>query len=320
MLARSAMNASRYVRPRLPDEFNYSLSKTKAIHLPHAMAFPAKYVVERSACPEGCHACVDACAYRAIDLTQKAEKKTLRVASVVVATGWAPYDAAKIENLGFGRCANVVTNVMVERFAAANGPTGGKILRPSDGKEPRSVAFVQCAGSRDQNHLPYCSARLLLGFAEAGDLHPKALSGCGDHDLLHRPANPGQLARLLCQGDRGKQDRTDQGQGRQSGRRSRPAGTVLVRPRTCCTEPRSSETTTWWCWRRAWCRRPAGCLRDSTSTNSVSSATVQQRLYGTGCVKRPAEVSATIRDATGAALKALQISVGAEHLGVEQHG
>src|ERR1035441_1322114 len=68
------------------DEFNYNLSKTKAIHLPHAMAYPAKYVVERSACPEGCHACVDACAYRAIDLTEKAEKNSSSTSSSITCT------------------------------------------------------------------------------------------------------------------------------------------------------------------------------------------------------------------------------------------
>jgi quinone-modifying oxidoreductase subunit QmoA len=77
---------------------------------------------------------------------------------VIVATGWRPYDATKLENLAFGESENVITNVMMERLAAPGGPTGGKILRPSDGEAPNKVAFVQCAGSRDENHLPYCSA------------------------------------------------------------------------------------------------------------------------------------------------------------------
>ncbi len=53
--------------------------------------------------------------------------------------------------------ANVITNMQMERLAASNGPTGGQILRPSDQKAPKKIAFVQCAGSRDENHLPYCS-------------------------------------------------------------------------------------------------------------------------------------------------------------------
>lgn len=140
------------------DDFNYGLSKTKAAYLPHAMAFPALYAIDRAACAAGCTACVDACAYGAIDLEQKEETRTYTVASVVAATGWRPYDASKIDNLGFGVCSNVITNVMMERLAAPDGPTGGRILRPSDQAEPKSVVFAQCAGSRDENHLPYCSA------------------------------------------------------------------------------------------------------------------------------------------------------------------
>ena len=139
------------------DDFNYDLSKTKAIYISHNMAFPAQYVIDRKACPPECKACVDACGYDAVDLGQKEETKVLKVSSVIAATGWAPYDVSQVDYLGYGKCKNVVTNVVLERLAATDGPTGGKILRPSDGKEPRSVAFVQCAGSRDDNYLPYCS-------------------------------------------------------------------------------------------------------------------------------------------------------------------
>jgi quinone-modifying oxidoreductase subunit QmoA len=82
---------------------------------------------------------------------------TVKAGAVIVATGWDPYDAGRIDNLGFGKYPDVITNVMMERLAAPNGPTGGKILRPSDGRPVESAVFVQCAGSRDQNHLGYCS-------------------------------------------------------------------------------------------------------------------------------------------------------------------
>jgi quinone-modifying oxidoreductase subunit QmoA len=87
------------------------------------------------------------------------ETKTmdLKVGAVIWATGWQPYDAGQIDNLGFGQYPNIITNMMMERLAAPNGPTKGNITRPSDNKAPQSVAFVQCAGSRDENHLPYCS-------------------------------------------------------------------------------------------------------------------------------------------------------------------
>ena len=81
----------------------------------------------------------------------------MQVASVVIATGWHPYPVEKLPELGGGRFPDVISNVELERFASADGPTGGVILRPSTGTPPEKVAFVQCAGSRDIKHLPYCS-------------------------------------------------------------------------------------------------------------------------------------------------------------------
>jgi quinone-modifying oxidoreductase subunit QmoA len=142
-----------------PNDFNLGMDNTSAIYLPHDQAFPMRYVVDAEACKgSDCTKCVDACKYGAIDMSMEPETINLKAKSIVYATGWDPYDAAKIENLNFGTAANVITNVMMERLAAPNGPTGGRILRPSDGKEARKVAFAQCAGSRDQNNLDYCSA------------------------------------------------------------------------------------------------------------------------------------------------------------------
>jgi quinone-modifying oxidoreductase subunit QmoA len=100
----------------------------------------------------------EACPYDAIELDMRPETFDLKVGAIVWATGWSPYDAKKLDTLGFGTYPNVLTNVMMERLASFGGPTQGKIVRPSDGKEPQTVAFVQCAGSRDENHLPFCSS------------------------------------------------------------------------------------------------------------------------------------------------------------------
>ena len=141
------------------NDFNYGLNRRKAIYLPYEQAFPFRYAIDGAARRKtGCAKCVEVCKYNAIDLEMKPETKNIKVGSVVIATGWKPYDAAKIDNLGFGTSPNIITNVMMERLAAPNGPTKGRILRQSDGKEAKTVAFVQCAGSRDENHLPYCSA------------------------------------------------------------------------------------------------------------------------------------------------------------------
>jgi len=136
--------------------FNFNMDKTKAIYKPHDMAFPMKYVIDMDACTK-CGKCVEACKYEAIDLAMETKNFTLDVASIVWATGWDPYDAAKMDNLKFGQSSGIITNMMMERLSAPNGPTEGKILRPGDNKEPESFAFVQCAGSRDENHLEYCS-------------------------------------------------------------------------------------------------------------------------------------------------------------------
>ena len=138
------------------NDFNFGMDKTKAIYKPHDMAFPMKYVIDMDACTR-CGKCVEACKYDAIDLDMGAKTFSLDVASIVWATGWNPYDATRMDRLKFGQSNAIITNMMMERLSAPNGPTEGKILRPGDNKEPESFAFVQCAGSRDENHLEYCS-------------------------------------------------------------------------------------------------------------------------------------------------------------------
>ncbi|HSL39039.1 MAG TPA: FAD-dependent oxidoreductase, partial [Desulforhopalus sp.] len=141
-----------------PSEFNLGMNTCKAAYLPHEMAFPRRYVINKAALSSaGAQAVKDACKYDAVDLEMKAETFTVNVSSIIWATGWVPYDPAKIENLKFGQSPSIITNMMLERMAAPNGPTGGKIERPGDGKAIESIAFVQCAGSRDENHLEYCS-------------------------------------------------------------------------------------------------------------------------------------------------------------------
>ncbi|MDA8215940.1 MAG: CoB--CoM heterodisulfide reductase iron-sulfur subunit A family protein [Nitrospiraceae bacterium] len=141
-----------------PNEYNFGMDKTKAAFLPFNQAFPQKYVIDSAHCKGDCgKVCKEACKYNAIDLDMKPETINLNVSSVVVATGWNPYDANKLDILGFGSIKNVITNMMMERLASPTGPTAGKILRLSDSKPVQNIAFVQCAGSRDENHLPFCS-------------------------------------------------------------------------------------------------------------------------------------------------------------------
>ncbi len=137
--------------------FDFGRSATRAAYLPHDMAYPRAYVIDRALCPEGCDLCSRACPTGAICLDQGEERFKLQVGSVVVATGWEPYDASRLERYGHGRFTNVVTNLEFERLVSPTGPTAGGLVRHSDGQPAKRVAFLQCAGSRDQEHLPYCS-------------------------------------------------------------------------------------------------------------------------------------------------------------------
>jgi len=147
-----------------PNEFNMGLDKTKALYMPHDMAYPHTYVLDRETLTEDEAAkLTDLCPPGSINLFEQEEEILVKAGAVIIATGWRPYDADKLGNLGYGQFPNVVTNAMMERYAADSGPTQGKIVRPSDGQPPKNVAFVQCAGSRDENHLPYCSAVCCMG-------------------------------------------------------------------------------------------------------------------------------------------------------------
>jgi quinone-modifying oxidoreductase subunit QmoA len=142
---------------QVPDPHNLGLNLVKAIRLPHPNAWPKTFVFDRSECGDSEAAKIaEACSYGAIDLNATETSETFGVNSVVVATGWQPYPLDKLADLG-GDLEDVISNVQMERFAAPAGPTGGKIVRPSNNEAPARVAFVQCAGSRDVNHLNYCS-------------------------------------------------------------------------------------------------------------------------------------------------------------------
>jgi quinone-modifying oxidoreductase subunit QmoA len=142
-----------------PDDLNMGMGTTKALYYPHDMAYPPFHMLDKEALSESdVQTLTKVAPAGAIDLDMAEEDLEADVGAIIIATGWRPYDASKLDNLGFGQCENVITNVMMERIADPRGPTGGKILRPSDGNSAKNVAFVQCAGSRDENHLPYCSA------------------------------------------------------------------------------------------------------------------------------------------------------------------
>ena len=146
------------VEAEFDDEHNYGMMKRKGAYLAHNMAFPQRYVLDPAIIgTDDANKAKEACKYDAIDLDMAEQEMTLTVGSVIFATGWKPYDAAKIQPYGYDRYQNVITNVEFERMLDPFGPTGGQIQRPSDNAVPKNIAFIQCAGSRDKNHLKHCS-------------------------------------------------------------------------------------------------------------------------------------------------------------------
>jgi quinone-modifying oxidoreductase subunit QmoA len=289
------------------DDFNYGLAKTKSAYLPHGMAYPSLYAIDRSACPSGCKACEEACAYDAIRLNAQPEIRNYSVCAIVAATGWKPYDATKLDHLGFGKYPNVVTNVMLERMAASDGPTAGRILRPFDGKEPRTVAFVQCAGSRDENHLPYCSA-VCCSASIKHAAYIRALYRETEITIFYIDIRtPGRLEEFSArvQDDagirliKGKVARVEENpttrdllvtaEDALAGRKSTQHFELVVLATGIV--PQTDGL-------------PVALPRDEFGFLNAPNGS--GGLFAAGCVRRPADVSSTVQDATGAALKALQ--------------
>jgi heterodisulfide reductase subunit A-like polyferredoxin len=110
----------------------------------------------------GCSECLECnkvCEPKALVHDQKEESMELNVGAIIVATGFVPLDPSGIEEYGYGKYKNVLDSMKLERLLSASGPTGGHLTRPSDGKEPKSVVFVQCVGSRSQHGgFPFCSS------------------------------------------------------------------------------------------------------------------------------------------------------------------
>jgi len=150
---------------RVTDEFNVGLSRRRAIYIPFLQAVPRKMTIDAEHClyladrEKGrCRLCEPVCEAGAIDWEQKEQTIELEVAAIVVATGFDPYDASLLKEYGFGVIPNVITGLQYERLVSASGPTSGELQRPSDGKHPSTVAFIQCVGSRDVNYNAFCSS------------------------------------------------------------------------------------------------------------------------------------------------------------------
>jgi len=140
------------------DEFNQGLSERKAIYKLYAQAYPNAYAIDKDECIE-CGSCEEACQTGAINHDMEDETIEIEVGSVILCPGFEAFDAQKLDYYGYGKLANVVTSLEFERILSASGPFGGHLQRPSDGKEPQKIAWIQCVGSRNcrEDH-GYCSS------------------------------------------------------------------------------------------------------------------------------------------------------------------
>jgi len=297
------------------DDINFGMSKTKAIYLPFENTNPLQYVIDGSVCPGvECGKCVSACPYEAIELDMEPKTAEVEVGAVIWATGWEPYDAGKIEDLGFGTTPNVITNVMMERLAATGGPTGGKIQRPSDGGEIESIAFVQCAGSRDENYLKHCSGVCCMASLKqtryVREQYPDAqitifyidIRSPGRQEDFYAEVQNDEKLELI----KGKVAKVTEGSG----------GNLVVEAEDTLSGDRVSKEVNLVVLATGIVPTDAGVQLElgwDLQRDEHGFLTNDQPLPGllaAGCAKRPVDVAACTRDATGVALKALQSCVG----------
>jgi len=140
------------------DEFNEGLGERTAIYVKYPQAVPLVYAIDRNKCI-GCGTCQEVCKAGAVQYDEKEKKIALNVGSIILAPGFEEFDPKLKGEYGYGRYSNVVSSIEFERILSASGPYGGIVLRPSDGKVPRKIAFIQCVGSRDaQLGNNYCSS------------------------------------------------------------------------------------------------------------------------------------------------------------------
>ena len=147
---------------KVDSEFDLGLGKRKAIYVPFPQAVPNVPVIDRENClyfkTKKCGVCKKVCPFDAIDYDMEDEIIEERFGAIVVATGFEQFDHSVYGEYGYGKYKDVITGLHFERMVNSSGPTGGRVIRPSDGKEAKDVVFIQCVGSRDeQKGVPYCS-------------------------------------------------------------------------------------------------------------------------------------------------------------------
>jgi len=144
------------------NEYSRGIGERKAIYIPYDQAIPRKAVIDAENClyfqKGACRLCEKVCPAQAIDFKQEPKAIELKAGAIIVATGFDEYNPARKVEYGYKRYGNVMTQFQLARLLDIDGPTKGRFLRPTDKREPRSIAMIQCVGSRDENANGYCSS------------------------------------------------------------------------------------------------------------------------------------------------------------------
>lgn len=291
------------------DPFNYGIGRRKALYYPWDNAYPPRWVVDERA--------VDDPAFRewaqgdpagGIDLDQRERTVSLTVKSVAWATGWRPYDASKLDRLGFGELPDVLTNVIFERLSAPDGPTGGELTAPS-GREVNRVAFVQCAGSRDKDHLPYCSGVCCAVSLKQASYVRERLPEAEIHMFYIDVRTPGRLEDFLQ--EREQDPRITLHRGKVAKVEQVEDGLAVTAENTLTGD---RETVTVDLVVLATGMQPTAAVEKLAARAELdeNGFFIQDdepaAHYGVGTAVRPLGVAETLQDATGAAMKALQMA------------
>jgi heterodisulfide reductase subunit A len=157
-------NITRHDAKQIPSEYDMGLKGRKPVYVPYAQAVPNTPAIDRDVCVHfktgGCQICTEFCGVDAIDHTMEDEIVELNVGSIILAPGFEPFDPSKFDYYNYANHPNVITSMEMERILSASGPTEGHLVRMSDKKEPKKIAWFQCVGSRDLNRCDnsYCSS------------------------------------------------------------------------------------------------------------------------------------------------------------------
>jgi len=139
------------------DEYNSGLGKRKAMVRPSVDAVPIAPYIDTENCI-GCQSCAGVCDPKSLRYEQEEETEVIEVGAVILATGFKPFDPTVVEEFGYGRLPDVITSLELERLMNPEGPSGGKLIRPSTGQPPKNIVFISCVGSRSHRfERPYCS-------------------------------------------------------------------------------------------------------------------------------------------------------------------